>query len=96
MAEHDQIEFKKIERKPTLSAPSRRHFVIFNSYIVPTTDTGDLFTVNSYDQERFSNDIPHLEDSLRATDTLDFSPRVSPTCSTSTSPFAFTSRAFSV
>tara|TARA_B100000900_G_scaffold78040_1_gene62507 strand:- start:4059 stop:11225 length:7167 start_codon:yes stop_codon:yes gene_type:complete len=89
-------DYSRIVRKPTLSAPSRRLLVIFNSYIVPTTDTGDLFTVNSYDQERFTSDIPHLEDNLRATDTLDFRPRVSPTSSTSISPFAFTSRDFSV
>ena len=89
-------DYSRIVRKPTLSAPSRRLLVIFNSYIVPTTDTGDLFTVNSYDQERFTSDVPHLDNNLRATDTLDFRPRVSPTSSTSTSPFAFTSRDFSV
>ena len=89
-------DYSRIVRKPTLSAPSRRLLVIFNSYIVPTTDTGDLFTVNSYDQERYTSDIPHLENNLRATDTLDFRPRVSPTSSTASSPFAFTSRDFSV
>ena len=89
-------DYSRIVRKPTLSSPSRRLLVIFNSYIVPTTDTGDLFTVNSYDQERFTSDVPHLDNNLRATDTLDFRPRVSPTSSTSTSPFAFTSRDFSV
>ena len=88
-------DYSRIVRKPTLSAPSRRLLVIFNSYTVPTTDTGDLFTINSYDQDRFSNDIPILEDNLRASDTLDFRPRVSPTSSTSVSPFAFTSRDFS-
>ncbi|BCV08397.1 MAG: hypothetical protein CM15mL5_1690 [uncultured marine virus] len=55
-------DYSRIVRKPTLSAPSRRLLVIFNSYTVPTTDTGDLFTVNSYDQDRFTNDIPHLEE----------------------------------
>ena len=88
-------DYSRIVRKPTLSAPSRRLLVVFNSYTVPTTDTGDLFTVNSYDQDRFSNDIPILEDNLRSSDTLDFRPRVSPTSSTSSSPFAFTSRNFS-
>ena len=88
-------DYSRIVRKPTLSAPSRRILVIFNSYVVPATDSGDLFTVNSYDQDRFTNDIPILDDNLRVSDTLDFRPRVSSTVSTSVSPFAFTSRNFS-
>ena len=87
-------DYSRIVRKPTLSAPSRRLLVIFNFYEVPTTDVGDVFTVNSYDQDRFTNDIPVLENNLRTTDTLDFRPRVAPTVNISQSPFAFTSRSF--
>ena len=88
-------DYSRIVRNPVISAPSRRLLIIFNSYVVPTTDTGDLFTVNSYDQDRYTNDIPILEGGLRSTDTLDFRPRVAPTADISKSPFAFTSRSFS-
>ena len=87
-------DYSRIVRKATLSAPSRRLLVIFNFYEVPTTDTGDVFTVNSYDQDRFTDDIPVLENNLRTSDTLDFRPRVAPTTNIAESPFAFTSRSF--
>ena len=68
--------------------------MVYNSYEVPLTDTGDIFTVNSYTKDRFTSDIPLLSGNIRATDVLDFRPRVSPTTSTTQSPFAFTSRSF--
>ena len=88
-------DYSRIVRKPTLSAPSRRLLVIFNSYVVSSADTGDAFTVNSYDQDRFTSDIPILANNLRATDTLDFRPRVTTSVNTTESPFAFTTRTFS-
>ena len=88
-------DYSRIVRKPTISAPSRRLLVIFNSYVVPSTDDGDVFTVNSYDQDRFTSDIPILANNLRSTDTLDFRPRVTSTVYATYSPFAFTSRFFS-
>ena len=88
-------DYSRIVRKRNATPPSRRLLVIYNSYEVPSTDSGDLFTVNSYDIDRYTNDIPVLSNNVRATDVLDFRPRVSSTVSTSVSPFAFTSRNFS-
>ena len=88
-------DYSRIVRKPTLNAPSRRLLVIYNAYEVPSTDTGDVFTVNSYDKDRFTSDIPILDNNLRVSDTLDFRPRVTSNVSASSSPFAFTSRDFS-
>ena len=88
-------DYSRIVRKPTLNAPSRRLLVIYNAYEVPSTDTGDVFTVNSYDEDRFTYDVPILDNNLRVSDTLDFRPRVTSNTSTSSSPFAFTSRDFS-
>ena len=55
------------------------------------------FTVLSYDEERFANDIPNIGPfKVRASDTLDFRPRVSvfdPDTS-GVSPFDFGSRSF--
>ena len=88
-------DYSRLVRKPTLNAPSRRLLVIFNTYEVPSTDTGDVFTVNSYDKDRFTSDVPILDNNLRVSDTLDFRPRVTSNVSASSSPFAFTSRDFS-
>ena len=87
-------DYSRIVRKRGFSAPSRKLLIVFNSYVVPSTDSGDAFTVNSYDIDRFKNDIPILENNVRATDTLDFRPRVSSTVSNAASPFAFTTRDF--
>ncbi len=57
--------------------PTKQITVIFDKYDIPSTDTGDVFTVASYDPERFSKDVPDIGLSqTRATDTLDFRPRV--------------------
>tara|TARA_Y200000002_G_scaffold11375_1_gene9318 strand:+ start:1696 stop:9069 length:7374 start_codon:yes stop_codon:yes gene_type:complete len=57
--------------------PSRKLLVVLDRYEIPSADTGDVFTVNSYDAERFKKDIPGIgKSSKRATDTLDFRPRV--------------------
>ena len=57
--------------------PTKQITVIFDKYDIPSTDTGDVFTVASYDPERFSKDVPEIGIGLkRATDTLDFRPRV--------------------
>ena len=88
-------DYSRVVRKRNATPPSRRVLVVYDSYEVPATDSGDIFTVNSYAKDRFSNDIPLLSNNVRATDVLDFRPRVSSTVSTTQSPFAFTSRDFS-
>jgi len=88
-------DYSRIIRNNGEDAPTRKLLVVFDHYTVPTGDTGDLFTVNSYDQERFSEDIPSIgRRGIRASDTLDFRPRVSQFTSTSSSPFDFASRSF--
>ena len=57
--------------------PSKRLLVIVDRYDIPSSDTGDVFTVNSYDAERYSKNIPGIgKANYRASDTLDFRPRV--------------------
>ena len=88
-------DYSRLVRRSDLPAPSKKILVVYNSYKVPSSDEGDVFTVNSYDKDRYSNDIPILANGIRATDILDFRPRVSEFTSTDKSPFAFTSRDFS-
>ena len=75
--------------------PSRQLLIIFNYFEVPSSDTGDVFTVNSYPSEAFKEDIPNTDTGIRISDCLDFRPRVGRFTATNTSPFAFSSRDFS-
>lgn len=88
-------DYSRIIRNSGESAPSRQLLIVFDYYSVPSSDTGDVFTVSSYDEERFETDIPTVgRNNIRATDTLDFRPRVSVFTSNSSSPFDFSSRSF--
>ena len=88
-------DYSRIVRKDGATIPSRRIRVIFDKFTVPSNDTGDLFTVDSYPANNFK-DVPLLKGgTLRASDTLDFRPRVADTNFTNSSPFAFNSRVFS-
>ena len=88
-------DYSRLVRIDGSSVPSKKLLAIFDYYSVPSNDTGDLFTVLSYDSERYANDIPRVgSDLVRASDILDLRPRVSvfnadiPTAS----PFTFSSR----
>ena len=72
-------DYSRIVRKDGATIPSRRIRVIFDKFTVPANDTGDLFTVDSYPADNFK-DVPLVKDkTLRASDTLDFRPRVAAT-----------------
>ena len=90
-------DYSRIIRNSGVSAPSRQLTIVFDHYTVPSSDNGDAFTVLSYDSERFRIDVPSIgRNSIRATDTIDFRPRVSvydPSSST-ISPFHYSSRNF--
>lgn len=75
--------------------PERRLLVVYDYYSVPSSDNGDVFTVLSYDADRFSEDIPNIGPrNVRASDTLDFRPRVQEFSGITSSPFDFSSRNF--
>ena len=86
-------DYSRIVRKSSSSIPSKRLLIVYDHYTVPSNDSGDAFTVLSYGKERYNKDIPLIgPDRIRATDTLDFRPRVPVFSGTSSSPFAFASR----
>ena len=90
-------DYSRIVRKKGVEEATKRLLVVFDYYSVPSDDTGDAFTVLSYDKERFGQDIPNIGRwNIRASDTLDFRPRVSvfDPSTTFTSPFDFASRSF--
>ncbi len=70
-------DYSKILRVNDGYVPSKQLLVVYDRYDIPSSDTGDVFTVNSYDAERFKKNIPSIgKSNKRATDTLDFRPRV--------------------
>ena len=88
----EYADYSRIVRKDGATIPSRRVRVIFDKFTVPANDTGDVFAVGSYPANNLK-DVPLLKNGLRASDTLDFRPRVAD-YSGSGSPFAFESRVF--
>jgi len=90
-------DYSRLIRRDGYPEPTRKLFAIFDHYTVPSNDEGDIFTVDSYDAERFAKDIPVIGPNMRrASDTLDFRPRVAtfdPDTATA-SPFDYNSRVF--
>lgn len=88
----EYLDFSRIIRKNTSSSPTKKIKVIFNNYVINSMEDGDFVTVNSYDRDRYSSNIPSV-DGISLTDIIDIRPRVSP-YSGSKSPFDFDSRIF--
>ena len=88
-------DYSKIVRNKGTTEPSKKLLIVFDYYSIPSNDSGDVFTVLSYDKERFTHDIPSIGPNLvRSSDTLDFRPRVPIFSSVNSSPFDFSSRDF--
>ena len=93
---HQFCDYSRIIRRQGSAVPSRQLLVVYDAYAVGSNNTGDIFTVNSYSQDRFTSDIPTLPNGLRCSDLLDFRPRVAAfnPATTNASPFAFSSRQY--
>ena len=90
-------DYARLVRNDGYSEPNRKLYVVYDHYTVPSNDEGDIFTADSYDAERFAKDIPFIgKNNQRASDTLDFRPRVSVfnPATAAASPFDFKSRVF--
>ena len=88
-------DYSKIIRNKNTAEPSKKLLIVFDYYSVPSNDNGDVFTVLSYNKDRFSNDIPTIGPrSVRSSDTLDFRPSVPVFSGSTSSPFDFSSRNF--
>ena len=89
------IDYSYIRRNPEVSAPSRRLKIVFQNYIIDSNDDGDFVTVNSFDADRYNNDIIE-SGGLFAGDIIDLRPRVSPYSYTANvrSPFEFFGRQY--
>jgi hypothetical protein len=85
-------DYSRVVRKPGYDAPSKRLSIIFESAYFAASDTGDITTVNSYDN--FDYDDLHVINDCRVNDLIDIRPRVSDFSGTARSPFEFLGRSF--
>ena len=92
----EYYDYSKIVRNKDISEPNKKLLIVYDYYTVESNDNGDVFTVLSYDKDRYTTDIPTIVSGIRASDILDFRPRVSTfnPNNTNASPFDFTSRNF--
>jgi hypothetical protein len=88
----EYLDFSRIIRKPQSSAPTKKITIIYNNYTIDSTDKGDFIGVNSYDKDRYENDISSV-DGISLSDIIDLRPRVAPYSGTK-SPFEYESRVF--
>ena len=88
----EYLDFSRIIRKPQIAAPTKQITIIYNNYTIDSSDTGDFVGVNSYDKDRYDNDISSV-DGISLTDIIDLRPRVASYSGTK-SPFEYESRTF--
>ena len=88
----EYLDFSRIIRKPQIAAPTKQITIIYNNYTIDSSDTGDFVGVNSYDKDRYGDDISSV-DGISLSDVIDLRPRVSPYSGTK-SPFEYESRLF--
>lgn len=87
-------DYGRIVLKKGRPKPQKRIRIVFQNYEVQSSDSGDIFTSKSFENELYSNDIPSYN-GVRCTDILDIRPRVGSYNPNSTfSPFDFVSRNF--
>jgi len=92
------VDYGRIIRKKGVSAPTRKIKIVFDHY-VNDESSGTIETVNSYNGLNYSKEIPTIGET-RATDVIDYRPRVipynssHPKFSDEISPFSFLSRLF--
>ena len=88
----EYLDFSRIIRKPQIAAPTKQITIIYNNYTIDSSDVGDFVGVNSYDKDRYGDDISSV-DGISLSDVIDLRPRVAPYSGTK-SPFEYESRIF--
>jgi hypothetical protein len=88
----EYLDFSRLIRKPQVAAPTKQITIIYNNYTIDSSDAGDFVGVNSYDKDRYGDDISSV-DGISLSDVIDLRPRVAPYSGTK-SPFEYESRLF--
>ena len=85
-------DYARLVRKPEFDAPFRKLSIIFESAYFTSSDTGDITTINSYNNFKYKN-LPDINET-GVSDIIDIRPRVTDFSGTSRSPFEFLGRSF--
>lgn len=88
-------DYSFLKRRDGVNPPSRKLKIVYQNYIIDSSDNGDFVTVNSFDNDRYSKDLPIVQDKISA-DIIDLRPRVvafDPTINTR-SPFEYFGRKY--
>jgi len=88
----EYLDFSRLIRKPQVAASTKQITIIYNNYTIDSSDAGDFVGVNSYDKDRYGDDISSV-DGISLSDVIDLRPRVAPYSGTK-SPFEYESRLF--
>ncbi len=86
-------DFSRIIRNNNVEEPKGKLKIIFQNYTIDSSDTGEIITANSYNENDFKHNVSFYN-GARLTDFIDIRPRVAPYSGTSKSPFEFDSRNF--
>ena len=88
-------DYGRILRRGGRALPTKKLIVYFSSAYYDAADTGDITTVNSYNDFNFSTEVGQIN-GVRTTDIIDARPRVSPYVVTdgADSPLEFSGRRF--
>jgi hypothetical protein len=89
------LNYSKLIRLSNFSPPTKKIKIIYESAVIPSSEMGDIVTVDSYKQFDYC-DIPITNNGSNSTDILDIRPRVSEfsVAENVRSPFEFLGRTF--
>ena len=85
--------YSRIVRSKNVEEPKGKLKIVFQNYTIDPSDTGEIFSINSYPNTAYKHDIP-LFGGQRLSDFIDLRPRVKPYALSDKSPFDFSSREF--
>lgn len=86
-------DYSRIIRKKNVAESTKSLKIVFQSYEISSTDTGEFISANSYGSADFKHNVDTFND-IRLTDQIDIRPRVAPYTGGTRSPFEFNSRIF--
>jgi hypothetical protein len=94
-SENTILNYSKLIRFPKFNSPTKKIKILYESAVIPSSETGDITIVDSYRQFDYC-DIPVINDGSNSSDILDIRPRVSEFSVTENvrSPFEFLGRTF--
>ena len=91
----EYYDYSRLVRNNGAGEPSKKLKIVYDRYHVNADDSGDLYSVLSYFADDYGTSIPKVgRFGIRASDIIDFRPRVTNFTGSSSSPFSKSGRTF--